>query len=67
MLRALLLSLLFGLAPAVAGLAQPAKPKPMPAAPCCGITAIDNKTGIVTAQEASTGHVFQFEVKDVPG
>ncbi|MGQ0702984.1 MAG: hypothetical protein ACT4PM_07630 [Gemmatimonadales bacterium] len=44
--------------------AQPTKPKLSSATPCCGITAIEARTGIVTAQEGSTGHVFQFEIKD---
>jgi hypothetical protein len=32
--------------------------------PCCGITAIDTRTGIVTAQVKATGKAFQFQVKD---
>jgi hypothetical protein len=32
--------------------------------PCCVITAIDLRKAQVTAQESSTGHVFQFEVKE---
>ncbi|HEX6134259.1 MAG TPA: hypothetical protein VFZ24_09850, partial [Longimicrobiales bacterium] len=40
------------------------KPNADPAEPCCGITAIDLATGIVTAREAATGRVFRFEVKD---
>jgi hypothetical protein len=41
---------------------------PAPAAyagePCCSVTAIDAKTGVVTAKEAATGRAFQFQVKD---
>ncbi len=43
---------------------QPPTPKATETIPCCAITAIDARTGIVTAQEASTGHVFRFEAKD---
>jgi len=32
------------------------------AAPCCSITGIDQKTGIVTARETATGRVFTFTV-----
>ncbi len=32
--------------------------------PCCGITAINTKTGIVTARVNSTGQTFQFAVKN---
>jgi len=34
------------------------------AAPCCAITAIDVKTGVVTAKETATGQTFQFKVTD---
>jgi Cu/Ag efflux protein CusF len=56
------------LAVAVAGAlpaaAQQPGARPASAAPCCGITAIDVRTGVVTAQEASTGHVFRFQVQN---
>lgn len=32
--------------------------------PCCGITAIDTRTGIVTAREIGSKRTFQFEVKN---
>src|SRR5438445_4474528 len=28
--------------------------------PCCNITKIDTRTGVVTAQDTTTGHTFQF-------
>ena len=31
-----------------------------PAGPCCGITAIDARTGIVAARDLASGRVFQF-------
>ena len=31
-------------------------------APCCGVTAIDARTGIVTAKDNASGQVFQFHV-----
>ena len=34
------------------------------AAPCCDVTAIDVREGIVTAQVRATGQVFRFQVKD---
>jgi Cu/Ag efflux protein CusF len=37
---------------------------PAPATPCCGITAIDTNTGMVTAQEHATGKTFHFKVTD---
>ena len=30
--------------------------------PCCGITSIDAKTGLVTVKETATGATFQFKV-----
>jgi Cu/Ag efflux protein CusF len=41
-------------------LAPPAEP----AAPCCAITAIDAKNGVVTAKETATGRSFEFKVTD---
>lgn len=32
--------------------------------PCCTITAIDAKAGVVTGKDAATGQTVQFEVKD---
>ena len=48
----------------VPGLAAQVPARTTAAAPCCGITAIDQRTGIVTARENSTGLVFRFAVKD---
>lgn len=39
-------------------------PAQQPAAPCCGVTAIDATTGIVTARVTTNGQVFQFKVTD---
>lgn len=33
--------------------------------PCCGVTVIDAKTGLVTAKETATGKTFQFKVDNV--
>ena len=35
------------------------------AAPCCGITAIDAKTGLITVREKATAATCQYQVKDV--
>src|SRR2546426_1608083 len=35
-------------------------PQASAAQPCCGITNIDARTGVVTAQDRTTGHTFQF-------
>ena len=40
------------------------KPDVNPIEPCCGITALNTATGIVTAKELATGRMFRFEVKD---
>lgn len=32
--------------------------------PCCGITVVDARTGLVTAKVLATGKVFQFRVAD---
>ena len=52
--------------------AQLPKPDPKPAEPpgsairpvepCCGITTVDLKTGLVTAKENSTGYLFTFKL-----
>lgn len=47
---------------AVAALA----PRAEAGTPCCSITAIDAKTGLVTAKVNATGKTFQFKV-DQPG
>src|SRR6266566_945114 len=35
-------------------------PQARAAEPCCNITKIDTRTGVVTAQDRTTGHTFQF-------
>lgn len=45
-------------------LALPAPPADA-ADPCCGITAIEARTGMVTAKETATGRTFQFQVAGV--
>ena len=39
-------------------------PQAHAATPCCGITAIDLRTGLVTARVTATGRTFQFAVTD---
>jgi Cu/Ag efflux protein CusF len=34
------------------------------AQPCCGITAIDARSGVITAKETATGRTFQFKLDD---
>ncbi len=46
------------------GLALVLAPEARAATPCCGITAMDVRTGLVTARETATGRAFQFQVKD---
>lgn len=58
--RALLIALLIGVTQMGVGFAQPSAKL----AACCAITTIDAASGVVSAQEASTGHRFRFEVKD---
>jgi hypothetical protein len=38
-----------------------AAPHARAASPCCGITSVDKKTGVVTARENATGRVFTFK------
>jgi Cu/Ag efflux protein CusF len=33
-------------------------------APCCAVTAIDVRSGVVTARESATGRTFQFKLDD---
>ena len=57
--RVAILCLLLGIVLlAVAALALRAEA----ATPCCGITAINTKTGVVTAKVLATGKTFQFKV-----
>jgi hypothetical protein len=44
-------------------LVAPAGAQVLPAAPCCGIAAIDAKTGIVTGKVHQTGQTFTFELQ----
>src|SRR4030042_38951 len=32
--------------------------------PCCSITTVDRKTGIVTAKNTATGEIFKFRIGD---
>lgn len=45
---------------AILAIAQPLVAAPAPA--CCNVTAIDSRTGIVTAKEETTGRTFEFRV-----
>ncbi len=56
--------MLIGLGVAQGAIGQLPAGKQASGAPCCSITAIDTRIGVVTAQEISTGHSFRFEVKD---
>lgn len=49
---------------AVPAVAQRGGARPASATPCCAIASIDRSTGVVTARETATGHVFRFTVKD---
>lgn len=62
--RYLVVALFAAVAPAVRVNAQPARARPSATPPCCAISGIDIRRAVVTAQEASTGHVFRFEVPD---
>ena len=53
-----------GLVLAVAPAAGMEAQDPDGGAPCCAVTGIDTRRGVVTAQEAATGHRFRFEVPD---
>ena len=61
-MRTLLLLLLLLAAGAPAAQAQSGKFAT--AKPCCTIAAVNERTGIVTARERSTGKTFRFQVKD---
>ena len=39
-------------------------PEVKAAEPCCSITAMDYRTGMVTAQNTATGQTFQFKVSN---
>lgn len=57
--------MVLGLATALlAGAITVPTPEVRAAAPCCGVTAIDAKSGLVTAKETATGKTFDFRVQD---
>ncbi len=47
---------------AVAASAQPVHTRLQPADPCCGVVAVNARTGIVTARVKATGATFEFRV-----
>src|ERR1700719_2827237 len=67
MWRAALAVLVLGLISSLTFAGQVRRPGPIPSgrpAPCCGITAINTATGMVSAKENATGRMFQFKVND---
>ena len=38
--------------------------QPRPAAPCCAITAIDARTGVISAKETASGKTFEFKARN---
>lgn len=61
-MRTLMLLSLFLVAGAAAAQAQ--REKVAAGAPCCSITAVNARTGVVTAQNRATGKSLQFQVND---
>ena len=55
------LALCGAIAAAQVGTGAPKGRQPDPVEPCCSITAIDLKTGVITAKVTKTGHVFKLE------
>jgi len=55
------LALCGAIAAAQVGTGAPKGRQPDPVEPCCNITAIDIKTGVITAKDAKTGQVFKLE------
>ncbi len=47
-----------------ASIAFSVPPEAGAAAPCCSITAIDTKTGIVSAKDTATGETIEFRLVD---
>ena len=47
-----------------ASIANSVPPEVSAATPCCSITAIDTKTGIVTAKDTATGETIEFRLGD---
>jgi len=57
--------LVFGMALIIgASKAVSVPPEVSAATPCCSITAIDTKTGIVTAKDTATGETIEFRLGD---
>ena len=55
--------LALGMALIVGGpIAVSVPPEVSAATPCCSITAIDTKTGIITAKDTATGETFEFKL-----
>jgi Cu/Ag efflux protein CusF len=47
-----------------ASIAVSVPPEVSAGTPCCSITAVDRKTGIVTAKNTETGETFKFRLGD---
>ena len=47
-----------------ASIAVSVPPEARAGTPCCSITSIDLKTGIVTAKDTATGETFEFRLAD---
>jgi Cu/Ag efflux protein CusF len=47
-----------------ASIAVSVPPETSAGTPCCSITAVDKKTGIVTAKNTETGEIFKFRLGD---
>ena len=47
-----------------ASIAVSVPPDVIAGTPCCSITAVDRKTGIVTAKNTGTGETFKFRLGD---
>ena len=57
--------LVFGLALIIGGsIAVSVPPEVFGGTPCCSITTIDKKTGIVTAKDTATGETIEFRLGD---
>ena len=58
----LVLGMAFTIGASIAVVSLP--PEVSAATPCCSITAIDTKTGIVTAKDTATGETIEFRLGD---
>jgi hypothetical protein len=47
-----------------ASIAVSVPPEVSAGTPCCSITTVDRKTGIVTAKNNATGETFEFRLRD---